>query len=186
MYYEDPQSMAVFIVKRGTPSIHGHGQGGNVYIDKDVTNVNGLFFIEGAMLNAETSSSGNLRVLSSYDEEDVEKLRRQLLIYGSVSSANTRGGSLKIDDSGDSISYHIKDYDGERGHCPFGTDAYNREASGFQNCAIDDAAKYDLEVFRTFNLSYADEPYRLDEARTPRCGTRNCVCATGAHERLPI
>jgi len=81
MYYSDPQSMLVIIVKRGTPSIHGHGQGGNVYIDKDVTNVNGLIFADGAIINVEKTGSGGLDVLSSYNEEDVEKLRRQLLIY---------------------------------------------------------------------------------------------------------
>lgn len=80
----------------------------------------------------------------------------------------------------------MKDYDGREGHCPFGTDAYNREGSGFENCSIIDAAKYDLEAFRTFNLGYANEPYRLDAARLPRCGTQDCVCSNSRHERLPV
>lgn len=191
MYYEDPQSMLVIIVKRGTPSIHGHGQGGNVYIDKDVTNVNGLIFADGALLNVEKDGSGGLSVLSSYEEEDVEKLRRQLLIYGSLASANTRGGSLKVDGSGTKIAYKISEYDGTDGYCPYGTDLYRSNGStGPKNCVIQDAAKYDLETFRTFNLGFSDLPYRLNQSATyPLCNGVQCVCATGlggAHERTPV
>lgn len=161
--------MLVIIVKRGTPSIHGHGQGGNVYINKDVTNVNGLIFADGAILNVEGTSTG-LDVLSSYHEEDVEKLRRQLLIYGSLASANTRGGSLKVDGSGTRIAYKISEYDDADGHCPYGTDMYRSNGStGFENCAIEDAAKYDLETFRTFNLTFSDLPNRYNLASAPNC-----------------
>lgn len=187
MYYADEDSMIVFVVKRGVPSIHGHGQGGNVYIDSDVTNVNGLFFIDGAMMNVDRSSTGSLEVLSSYNEGDVEKLRRQLLIYGSLSSNNTRGGSLKLDrrDS-DRISYAISDYDGKKGHCPFGTDAYNSEGGGFENCRIDEAAKYDLETFRTFNLVRSDAPYLLDAGNDPLCEGSSCSCFGNGNEFVPV
>ena len=82
MSYLDDNSVLAIVSK-----VSRDGKGGNIYIDKDVTNINALIFIDGALINVKSMGDGYV-MLNSHD--DIEDLRRQLHFYGSISSSNTR------------------------------------------------------------------------------------------------
>lgn len=51
---------------------------------------------------------------------------------------------------------------------------------------MQDAAKYDLETFRTFNLGAANKSYLLNSAQSPQCAGRTCTCVDSGSELSPI
>lgn len=76
IYNIDKNSLLTIVVQRDGKNW------GNIYIDPDVTNIDTVLYAEWSMLSYETPN-----IISS--ENDGSGLRRQLLIYGSVSTRNT-------------------------------------------------------------------------------------------------
>lgn len=124
LYYGNPGAdMIVWVVKRDRSNPKN---GGNVYVHPGVTNIVGSFIIDGAIMNFDGTN-----VLHANDFGQADQLRRQLLIFGSVSSANSIGGAV-----------------GPGFKCPYGTDAEKNAAP----CTQDEASKYDLAFLRSFRL----------------------------------
>ncbi|MDD2487536.1 MAG: hypothetical protein PHS92_04150 [Candidatus Gracilibacteria bacterium] len=96
MYYSNSSSdMLVIVVKRDP----NHPEnGGNVYINPNVTNLVGMIVADGSILNYDGSN-----LITNPDS-----LRRQLFIYGSIMTANSIGGYIPGNSK-----------------CPYGADKYN-------------------------------------------------------------
>ena len=99
-----------------------------------MTNLVGTFVIDGTLMSYDGS-----QILTPENNRD--DLRRQLLLYGSIISSNTVGGSL-----------------GTTQECPYGSDV---EKQGGE-CAQEDAEKYDFAALRTFRLNYNDLTVKSD------------------------
>jgi len=101
MKYQDPQSLLVVVVKKE------NGKGGDIIVNGNVTNLVGTYIADGSILHKEHTPKHN-----------------QLLIYGSIFTNNTIGGSVN------------------RTACPFGVSP----------CDTDAAKKYDLVRLREFTV----------------------------------
>ena len=170
MQYADDSSVVAIVVKRDR-----EGNGGNVYVNPQVTNLVGLYFLDGSLINGVLDSGSVTGV--SYLTPGVD-LNRQLLLYGSLSSSNTRGGAIYLDidgqdgvtlDASDDGVVTLSELSGDpvvkrsdqflttdsseiKGHCPVGSDEEvnkDKQYTGkYYNCRRAEAAKYDLEFFR--------------------------------------
>ena len=138
MYYDDEdEDMVVFIVKRHPLNPL---QGGNVYVHPSVTNIVGTFIIDGAMINYDGNGVLNVyNVDGSENTANKNMLRRQLVIFGSLMSANSVAGAL-----GDSGAWT----------CPYGTDAEKLDVDC--STSLHWAQKYDLSSMRYVRLNYND------------------------------
>lgn len=77
----DKNSILTIIVKRDKTNRRNWW---NIYIDPNVTNIDAILIADWSILSYDWSS-----ILNSSVQSDVNKLRKQLLIYGSLSTKNT-------------------------------------------------------------------------------------------------
>jgi len=75
MYYTDANSILGIIILKDE-----NGNGGNLYIDPNVTNIIGSYIIDGSVI----SYNGN-----EIGVGDISTLKNQLYVYGSIVSENT-------------------------------------------------------------------------------------------------
>lgn len=146
-------NLVVFVVLKDETNPRN---GGNVYMDPGVTNLVGTFVADGSLLNVNAAGTA---VLSSADVSSRSFLRRQLLLYGSLVSANTVGGSQ-----------------GATPVCPYGSDVDRQGAT----CAKIDAAKYDLTTLRTFFLGTSRKPSGMSVTVGAPAYATDCSTGTGA------
>ena len=98
-----------------------NGNGGNVYVDPGVTNIDAAIYADRALISYDGSEMGG--------DTRATHLKNQLLIYGSVLSENTLGGSLKPSE--------LK--------CPYFVPT--------GACDLATARKYDLNYLRRYRLT---------------------------------
>ncbi|MDQ7023851.1 MAG: hypothetical protein Q9M97_10310 [Candidatus Gracilibacteria bacterium] len=120
----DNTSLLVLVAKKGND-----GNGGNIYIDPDVTNIDAVLIAEGSLISMD-ELSGNGKIWDV--KNDPNNLRNQLLIYGSVFSSNNVGTST----------------------IPYGADYYEKLPDNKMEDSSTNINIHDLGNLRTFNLNY--------------------------------
>jgi len=86
MYYNDSLSTLGLIVLQDT-----EGNGGNVYLDPEPSNLVGYLYAEGSLLSSPDDTGDNLYYTT--DGPAASELRNQLYWQGSIASRNTIGGA---------------------------------------------------------------------------------------------
>lgn len=127
MYYQWDEDMLGIIVLKDES-----GNGWNIYIHPEVTNIVGTMFAEGALMSYDHSNGWEISWNATQDQ-----LKNQLHIYGSVFSENTIGWASVLDEN-DLYS------------CPFNIT---------ELCTKQLAQKYDLNYLRRYqlyNVGYTD------------------------------
>lgn len=81
MYYATVDSILAVVVQKDEA-----GNGGNLYIDPNITNIVGTYIIDGSVMSYSD-------ILGEIGVGDITTLKNQLYIYGSIVSENTIGGS---------------------------------------------------------------------------------------------
>jgi len=122
----DTNSLLVLVAKRWD-----NKNWWNIYIDPDVTNIDAILIADWSLISMESNT------IQTVDESgNIDNLRKQLYIYGSVLSSNTVWSST----------------------IPYGADYYD-EWTYYNNKMEDwwiNTNIYDLWNLRTFNLNYWD------------------------------
>lgn len=140
IYNSDKNSILVIVVKRDETNIKN---GWNIYINPWVTNIDAVLVSEWSILSYPDS---NWKALNSYSNPDY--LRKQLLIYGSLSTKNTIAKSF----------------------APYWSDAYL--SNGWEKIESD---LYDLWNLRSFRivraLDYNNTSYCSDNTKLSAIGT---------------
>lgn len=80
MYYVNNSTLGIVVQK------DANGRGGNLYIDPNVTNIIGTYILDGSI---RSSSNGSTPI----GVANIDMLKNQLHIFGSIVSHNTIGGS---------------------------------------------------------------------------------------------
>lgn len=104
-----------------------HGQGGNLYIKENVTNIDASIFTEKSLLSGEGEHAidSQKRLYNDTAEELAKLPKNQLYIRGSLFSLNTIGGASK---------------DSKNPQCPY-----------YIDCTGENAPRYDLNYMRSFD-----------------------------------
>ncbi len=83
IYNKDKNSLLTIVAQRDSKN-----NGGNIYIDPDVTNIDGVLIADGSLL-----SYRNKKILNRNTDNDSGLLARQLYIYGMLFTKNTIGSN---------------------------------------------------------------------------------------------
>jgi hypothetical protein len=110
-----------------------NGNGWNIYIDPDITNIVGTMFAEKSVISFDADGAGEL-----WGGTDQETLKNQLHIYGSVFSENTIWGSRS---NPITCPYYI-----DNDLCEITATSTSQEIRDAQNIA----QKYDLNYLRRY------------------------------------
>ncbi|TAL39983.1 MAG: hypothetical protein EPN89_20210 [Methylovulum sp.] len=78
--------------RAGIVVLKKNGQGGNIYIDPSVTDINANIFADGSVFSSSTAYDANGVPTRSSDDARLTDLPHQLAIFGTVVSRNTIGG----------------------------------------------------------------------------------------------
>lgn len=129
--------------KLGIIALKDDGDGGNVYISPDVTDLYANIFADGSIFSYSDTTSSGVPTWSSSDTRS-ETLLSQLYIKGSIVSRNTIGGVS----AGATSPYNLGD--------------------GTTTTTISVAKEYDFNKLREFRLCYPlDASGNVDETGTP-------------------
>ncbi len=132
-YGTSKASLGVILINS---NIKPNPETGNIYIDPAVKNVVGTYYADGSLFSGNPSNKINYKDGGNYQA----KLRRQLLLEGTIFTKNTLGGSLG---EGDSTDYYT----------PWG-----------QLTSLDKAREYDLHFIRRYSKGLVPSDNCQDEA----------------------
>jgi hypothetical protein len=79
MYYTSPDSLLGVVVMKDEA-----GNGGNLYISPNITNIVGTYILDGSMMSYDGSSELGYNT-------PIATLKNQLYLFGSITSENTIG-----------------------------------------------------------------------------------------------